>query len=119
MFDVCSDRQLLASEASSLGFECLLDLLPDDEAPFIYPVSRQLDLREPLSYASLRCFGETLAAELRALGLCAGARVASALPNVPELAVAFLSITALNLTFAPLNPVRLAQPRCIYPCVYT
>lgn len=103
-------RQLSADEAAALAFESLCDLLPDDDHSFLRPVHPELDQRRPLSYGALRRFSETVAADLACAGLAAGARVACALPNGPELATLFLALTSLGLTFAPLNPAPFCWP---------
>ncbi|MFQ3661443.1 MAG: acyl--CoA ligase [Chloroflexaceae bacterium] len=59
--------------------------------------------RPPVSYAALRANVTALAAQLQALGLTRGDRVAMALPNGPEMAIAFLA-AATAATAAPLNP---------------
>ncbi len=59
--------------------------------------------RLPLSYQKLYEQSLTIVGQLRALGIQRHDRVAVALPNGPEMAVAFLSVAA-GATFAPLNP---------------
>ncbi len=59
--------------------------------------------RPPVSYAALRANVTALAAQLQALGLTRGDRVAMALPNGPEMAITFLAV-ATAATAAPLNP---------------
>jgi acyl-CoA synthetase (AMP-forming)/AMP-acid ligase II len=59
--------------------------------------------RAPLDYAGLRALAQKTVADLNALGLGRGDRVAIVLPNGPEMAAAFLCI-ACGATTAPLNP---------------
>ncbi len=59
--------------------------------------------RAPLSYAALRANVEALAAQLQALGIGRGDRVAIAMGNGPEMAITFLAV-ATAATAAPLNP---------------
>ncbi|HMQ30090.1 MAG TPA: acyl--CoA ligase [Chloroflexaceae bacterium] len=59
--------------------------------------------RPPLSYAALRANVAALAGQLQALGLGRGDRVAIAMANGPEMAIAFLA-AATAATAAPLNP---------------
>lgn len=78
----------------------LLDLLDNgvaDQPAILAPG------RPPITYAALRANVADLAAQLQALGLARGERIALALPNGPEMAVAFLA-TATAATAAPLNP---------------
>ncbi|MEL6161916.1 MAG: AMP-binding protein [Cyanobacteria bacterium J06627_32] len=56
-----------------------------------------------LSYLQLHRQMATVIAQLRALGIERNDRVAVALPNGPEAAVAFLTLSA-GATYAPLNP---------------
>jgi acyl-CoA synthetase (AMP-forming)/AMP-acid ligase II len=78
----------------------LLDLLAAgaDERPAIVAPGRP-----PLSYAALRANVAALAGQLQALGVGRGDRVAIAMANGPEMAVAFLA-AATAATAAPLNP---------------
>lgn len=59
--------------------------------------------RLDLSYQQLHSQVTAVASQLRAMGIQKGDRVAVALPNGPEAAIAFLAITACA-TYAPLNP---------------
>ena len=59
--------------------------------------------RQPLSYAGLRALAKKTVADLNALGIGRGDRVAIVLPNGPEMATAFLAV-ACGATTAPLNP---------------
>lgn len=59
--------------------------------------------RPPLSYAALRANVAILAAQLQNLGIGRGDRVAIAMANGPEMAIAFLA-AATAATAAPLNP---------------
>ncbi len=59
--------------------------------------------REPLCYADLHDDVRRIGSQLRSLGVAAGARVAVALPNGPEMASACLALAA-NATCVPLNP---------------
>ncbi len=59
--------------------------------------------RPALSYATLRANVAALAAQLQGLGIGRGDRVALAMLNGPELAIAFLA-AATAATAAPLNP---------------
>jgi oxalate---CoA ligase len=64
--------------------------------------------RAPLTYAALRAFvGDTIEV-LRQLGAGRNDRIALALPNGPEMAVAFLA-SAAGCTAAPLNPAYRAE----------
>jgi acyl-CoA synthetase (AMP-forming)/AMP-acid ligase II len=78
----------------------LLDLLAvgADAAPALVAPGRP-----PLSYAALRENVTALAARLQALGVGRGDRVAIAMANGPEMAIAFLA-AATAATAAPLNP---------------
>ena len=58
---------------------------------------------EPLSYADLRTVVDRLAGQLHSLGVTPTDRVAMVLPNGPEMAIAFLSVSSCA-TAAPLNP---------------
>jgi acyl-CoA synthetase (AMP-forming)/AMP-acid ligase II/acetyltransferase-like isoleucine patch superfamily enzyme/acyl carrier protein len=64
--------------------------------------------RQPLTYRSLLNLVENIARTLRALGLNRNDRVVVVMPNGPEMAVAFLAITACT-TCAPLNPAYRAN----------
>jgi acyl-CoA synthetase (AMP-forming)/AMP-acid ligase II len=78
----------------------LLDLLAagaDDHPALVAPG------RPPLSYAALRANVAGLAAQLQGLGIGRGDRVAIAMANGPEMAIAFLA-AATAATAAPLNP---------------
>lgn len=78
----------------------LLDLLAagaDDHPALVAPG------RPPLSYAALRANVAALAGQLQALGVRRGDRVALAMANGPDMAVAFLA-AATAATAAPLNP---------------
>ena len=68
------------------------------EAPAILGVQRR-----PLSYQALLLHVEETVRTLNALGIGRGDRVAMVLPNGPEAATCFLSVTAVA-TSAPLNP---------------
>jgi acyl-CoA synthetase (AMP-forming)/AMP-acid ligase II len=59
--------------------------------------------RLPLTFGALLCQVERAAAELNALGVSRGDRVATVLPNGPEAAVAFLGVACASVA-APLNP---------------
>jgi acyl-CoA synthetase (AMP-forming)/AMP-acid ligase II len=59
--------------------------------------------RAALSYAALRALAKKTVADLNALGIGRGDRVAIVLPNGPEMATAFLTV-ACGATTAPLNP---------------
>ena len=52
------------------------------------------DGREPLSYTALLDEMQTISGLLRSAGIVRGDRVATALPNGPEMAVAFLGIAS-------------------------
>ena len=62
--------------------------------------------RAPLSYGRLLAEVEGVAKALRGFGVGAGDRVAVVLPSGPEMAVAFLGITA-GAACVPLNPAYL------------
>jgi hypothetical protein len=47
-------RQLSADDAAAFSFSVMLDLLPDDEGPFLVPVHPDADRRTPLTYRQLR-----------------------------------------------------------------
>lgn len=59
--------------------------------------------RTALTYASLRALAKKTVADLNALGIGRGDRVAIVLPNGPEMATAFLTV-ACGAATAPLNP---------------
>jgi oxalate---CoA ligase len=59
--------------------------------------------RAPLSHAALRSTLSNIAASLQQAGIGRSDRVAMALPNGPEMATAFLGVTAAAIA-APLNP---------------
>jgi len=59
--------------------------------------------RDWLSYGGLRALGDRVAGQLHAAGVGRGDRVAIVLPNGPEMATAFVTITRAATT-APLNP---------------
>lgn len=64
--------------------------------------------RGPLSYAELRAQSERTVVNLNDLGIGRGDRVAIVLPNGPEMATAFVSVSAAATT-APLNPAYRAE----------
>ncbi len=64
--------------------------------------------RGPLSYAALRSQLERIVVSLNELGIGRGDRVAIVLPNGPEMAAAFVSVSAAATT-APLNPAYRAE----------
>jgi acyl-CoA synthetase (AMP-forming)/AMP-acid ligase II len=64
--------------------------------------------REPLTYAALRALVDRTVAQLNALGVGRGDRVAIVLPNGPEMAAAFVAV-ASGATAAPLNPAYRAD----------
>ncbi len=59
--------------------------------------------RTDLTYAGLRALAKKTVADLNALGIGRGDRVAIVLPNGPEMATAFLTV-ACGAATAPLNP---------------
>ena len=59
--------------------------------------------KDALSYAGLKSILEATIADLNAIGIGRGDRVAIVLPNGPEMAVAFLAVAA-GASAAPLNP---------------
>jgi acyl-CoA synthetase (AMP-forming)/AMP-acid ligase II/acyl carrier protein len=63
--------------------------------------------RQPLEFGQLYQFLQTTAGQLNGLGIGRNDRVAIVLPNGPEMAVAFLAVTAAA-TCAPLNPAYTA-----------
>jgi acyl-CoA synthetase (AMP-forming)/AMP-acid ligase II len=69
--------------------------------------------RPALSYAALRANVRALAAQLQALGIGRGDRVAIAMGNGPEMAIAFLA-AASAATAAPLNPKYRADEFAFY-----
>jgi acyl-CoA synthetase (AMP-forming)/AMP-acid ligase II len=69
--------------------------------------------RSALSYAALRANVRALAAQLQALGIGRGDRVAIAMGNGPEMAIAFLA-AATAATAAPLNPKYRADEFAFY-----
>lgn len=88
----------------------LLDLLAtgEDAAPALLAPERPA-----LSYAALRANVMSLAAQLGALGIGRGDRVAIAMGNGPEMAIAFLA-AATAATAAPLNPKYRAEEFAFY-----
>ncbi len=64
--------------------------------------------RSALTYGGLRTLAETTRADLNAMGIGRGDRVAIVLPNGPEMATAFVAI-ACAATTAPLNPAYRAE----------
>ncbi len=60
--------------------------------------------RRELSWAELRAQVACLAAELRAIGVVAGDRVAAILPNCPEAIVAMLAATSLGAIWSSCSP---------------
>jgi acyl-CoA synthetase (AMP-forming)/AMP-acid ligase II len=78
----------------------LLDALAEQNADSVAIVAPG---RVPLSYSRLRSHVDVVAKTLGRLGFGRNHRVAVALPNGPEMAVAFASI-ACFATCAPLNP---------------
>jgi len=58
---------------------------------------------EPLTYGCLRAHIESVVDQLNAIGISRKDRVALVMPNGPEMAVAFLAVTA-TAAAAPLNP---------------
>src|SRR6185503_3192161 len=62
----------------------------------------------PLTYAGLRTLVSDIVMEISRYGIGAGDRVAIVLDNGPEMAAAFLSISA-GATAAPLNPAYRAD----------
>jgi acyl-CoA synthetase (AMP-forming)/AMP-acid ligase II len=88
----------------------LLDLLgrgADDHPALVAPG------RPALSYAALRANVLALAAQLQATGVGQGDRVAIAMGNGPEMAIAFLA-AATAATAAPLNPKYRAEEFAFY-----
>eukprot|EP00501_MAST-03F_sp_TOSAG23-6_P001400 GSMAST32.ASY1.ANO1.1456.1 assembled CDS len=96
-------RQLLAEEASRFTFSSLLELVPNDEKPFLLPVHPDIDQRSPMTYKQLHELSNSLQNNPVFSGLNSKSRVAASLSNRPELASLFLSVTNFA-TFAPLNP---------------
>ena len=74
-----------------------------DDAPAIGAPGRQW-----LSYDGLRALPVYVVANLNAMGIGRGDRVAMVLPNGPEMAAAFVAI-ACGATTAPLNPAYRAE----------
>lgn len=72
------------------------DFLPDKEDPFLFSV----DGRKPLSYSALRAFIADGRNDIPGVGR--EDRICTAIPNGPELAVAYL-VFAVRCTLAPLN----------------
>ena len=60
--------------------------------------------KNPLTYSQLKFQIKKIGYQLAGLGLSAKDRVAIVLPNGPEMAVSFLSISCF-MSAAPLNPV--------------
>jgi len=87
----------------SVPFQCLGHLLEHQasripDAPAILAPGRA-----PLNYRRLYQHIYEMERNLRAMGICRHDRIAVALPNGPELAVAIITIAA-SATCAPLNP---------------
>ena len=70
--------------------------------------------RTDLTYAGLRALAKKTVADLNALGIGRGDRVAIVLPNGPEMATAFLTV-ACGAATAPLNPDYKAEEFEFYP----
>src|SRR5215469_14673839 len=87
---------------------CILELLRKHagESPGVKALCAPQ--RAALSYGELLGQVERIAAALRERGIGRNERVAMALPNGPEMAVAFLGVTACA-TAAPLNPAYRAN----------
>src|SRR5262252_2947463 len=88
---------------SPAPFSCLAQMLEQQakrlpDAPAIFAPGRA-----PLTYGRLYQHVENTGRSLRAMGLGRHDRVATVLPNGPEMAVAILCL-ATNATCAPLNP---------------
>ena len=79
-----------------------------DDAPAIGAPGRQW-----LSYDGLRALARRMVANLNAMGIGRGDRVALVLPNGPEAASAFVAI-ACGATTAPLNPAYKADEFAFY-----
>ncbi len=75
----------------------------DDRAPAIAAPSADGEARAPLSHAALRALAKRTVADLNAMGIGRGDRVAIVAPNGPEMAAAFVCV-ACAATTAPLNP---------------
>lgn len=88
----------------------LLELLAagvDDQPALVAPG------RPTLSYVALRANVAALAAQLQGLGLGRGDRIALAMGNGPEMAIAFLA-AATAATAAPLNPKYRSEEFAFY-----
>ena len=69
--------------------------------------------RRPLTYSALAALIEEASADLRRFGVAPGERIALVAPNGPEIAAAFLTVTAVAAC-APLNPVYRADEFAFY-----
>ncbi len=87
----------------SSSFHCLNDLLALQAEHVPDAVAIAAPGRVPLTYAGLRRHVEDTVRRLNDLGVGRNDRVAIVLPNGPEMASAFLGVTA-GATAAPLNP---------------
>jgi acyl-CoA synthetase (AMP-forming)/AMP-acid ligase II len=88
---------------SSSPFRCLSDLLAFQAEHVPDAVAIAAPGRTPLTYANLQRHVEDTTRWLNALGVSRDDRVALVLPNGPEMATAFLGVSA-GATAAPLNP---------------
>ncbi len=79
-----------------------------DAAPAIGAPGVEGVLRETLTHAGLRAQATRVVADLNAMGIGRGDRVAILLPNGPEMAAAFVCV-ACGATTAPLNPAYKAE----------
>eukprot|EP00941_MAST-03F_sp_MAST-3F-sp1_P005153 g5153.t1 len=101
-----SKNQLSSKEANGFEFDNILDLIPNDEKPFIHSLHPDFDARSPLTYSKLHALSQSIGNCSTLAGLPRGARIAASLPNGPEIATLFLALSGLGdrFTFAPLNP---------------
>ena len=93
-----------ASKAAQRTFHTYADLLPaEDSTICVRAVSG--DNRKPCTAKMLKDFIATL--DLGSLGIGQGDRLCASIPNGPEAALAFLSMS-MYCTYAPLNPALTA-----------
>jgi len=93
---------------SPLADLCIVDLIKKYAQKNPESLAIIASNRTPLTYIRLYNHIEDIVTKLNSLGVGHNDRVAIALPNGPEMAVAFLSIAAAA-TCAPLNPAYRAD----------
>lgn len=89
-------KQKLSKDFTDGDWKTFYDFLPGHDAPFLYSV----DGRKPLTFKALKEFIVSPANDIPGVGR--EERLCTAIPNGPELAVAYLAF-AIRCTIAPLN----------------